>query len=167
VVLGLETLALASCHVVSLLEKRVHRLLDGRYSGLPDQLTIRPGAQAGVVALHKTVVGLTAESRALAAPASLHVMDTSAGQEDVQSHCFLVATRVSALLDAYETSLACELVALRQAAHLAGTKPAGDRLRRVVSLVAENVPPIDRDRTLSPDVLHARALVATGAIARV
>ena len=165
-VLGMESLALASCHVVNLLEKRLHRLLDARFSGLPDQLTTRPGAQAGVVALHKAVVGLTSESRTLAVPASIHLMDTSSGQEDVQSHCFLVATRVNALLDALEAALACELVALRQAAHLAGTRPAGARLRRIVALVAEAVPPIDRDRTLSPDVLRARTLVASGAIQR-
>jgi histidine ammonia-lyase len=164
VVLGMEMLALACCHVVNLLEKRLHRLLDARFSGLPDQLTTRPGARAGVIALHKTVAGLTAESRALAAPASVHAIDTSTGQEDVQSHCFLVATRAGALLDALETSLACELVALRQAVHLAGTRPAGVRLERIVALVEEHVPPIDRDRTLSPDILRARSLVASGAI---
>ena len=164
VVLGLETLALACCHVVNLLEKRVHRLLDARFSGLPDQLTTRPGARAGVVALHKTVAGLTAESRTLAAPASVHAIDTSTGQEDMQSHCFLAAARTGALLDALATSLACELVALRQAVHLAGTTPTGVRLQRIVALVAEHVPPIDCDRTLSPDILQARSLVASGAI---
>ena len=164
VVLGLETLAIACCHVVNLLEKRLHRLLDSRFSGLPDQLTTQPGAGAGVVALHKTVAGLAAEARTLAAPASVHAIDTSAGQEDVQSHCFLAAARTGALLDALETSLACELVALRQAVHLAGTRPAGEPLGRIASLVADRVPPIDRDRTLSPDVLEARSLVASGAI---
>ena len=59
VVVALESLAIALCHVVNLLEKRLHRLLDSRFSQLPDQLTTRPGVQAGVVALHKTVVGLT------------------------------------------------------------------------------------------------------------
>ena len=162
VVLGLELLALAASHVLNLLEKRLHRLLDARFSGLPDQLTTRPGAQAGAVALHKTVVGLAAESRTLAAPASVHALDTSSGQEDVQSLCFLVASRVADVLDALENALACELVALRQAAHLAETRPAGAPLRRVVQIVADAVPPIDRDRTLSADVLRARALVWRG-----
>lgn len=166
VVLGFETLAIACCHVVNLLEKRLHRLLDARFSGLPDQLTTQPGAQAGVVALHKAVAGLTAESRTLAAPASVHAVDTSSGQEDVQAHCFLVATRAATLLDALEGSLACELVALRQAAHLVHGRPVGARLRRIVELIVEVVPPIDRDRTLSDDVGNARSLVASGAIAR-
>jgi histidine ammonia-lyase len=165
VVLGLESLALAFSHVLNLLEKRLHRLLDARFSGLPDQLTTRPGVQAGAVALHKTVVGLAAESRTLAAPASVHAFDTSSGQEDVQSLCFLVASRVDALLDALENAIACELVALRQAAHLAETRPVGAPLRRALQVIADAVPPIDRDRTLSADVLRARALVATGAIA--
>ena len=116
------------------------------------------------MALHKTVVGLAAASRTLAAPASVHALDTSSGQEDVQSFCFLVASRVADVLDALENALACELVALRQAAHLAETRPAGAPLRHVVQIVADAVPPIDRDRTLSADVLRARALVASGAI---
>ena len=119
VVIGLESLADAVCHVLNLLEKRLHRLLDARFSGLPDQLTMRPGVQAGVVALHKTVAGLAAEARVLAMPASHAAIDTSSGQEDVQSFTFLVAERVGRLLDTLEESLACELVALRQAAHLA------------------------------------------------
>jgi len=162
VVLGLETLANACCHVVNLLEKRLHRLLDARFSGLPDQLTDQPGVQAGVVALHKSTVGLVAEARTLAAPASIHAIDTSGGQEDVQSFTLLAASRLDQLLDLLEAALACELVALRQAAHLARTRPAGEPLRRLVDVLANDVPPVDRDRTLTPDVMRVRSLVASG-----
>jgi histidine ammonia-lyase len=165
VVLSLEALAGACCHVLNLLEKRVHRLLDTRFSGLPEQLTTRPGVEAGVVALHKTVVGLTAEARSLAAPASLHAIDTSTGQEDVQCFAFLVAARLDALLDALESAIACELVALRQAAHLATGELQGDELRQALDLLGERIDPVERDRTLSADVEAARTLVRTGALA--
>jgi histidine ammonia-lyase len=165
VVVALETLANAICHVINLLEKRLHRLLDSRFSQLPDQLTGRPGVQAGVVALHKTVVGLVAEARTLVAPASVHALDTSTGQEDVQSFSLLVAQRVGRLLDALEAALACELVALRQAAHLADGRPAGMELAAIVGALAESIEPIENDRTLSPDVARTRALVAAGRIA--
>ena len=134
--IGLESLADAVCHVLNLLEKRLHRLLDARFSGLPDQLTMRPGVQAGVVALHKTVAGLAAEARVLAVPASLAAIDTSSGQEDVQSFTFLVAERVGRLLDTLEEALACELVALRQAAHLADDRIEGGELGELVRLLA-------------------------------
>ncbi len=165
VVVALETLANALCHVVNLIEKRLHRLLDSRTSQLPDQLTTRPGVQAGVVALHKTVVGLVAEARTLAGPASLHALDTSNGQEDVQSFTFLVAQRVDRLLDALEAALACELVALRQAAYLAAPRPVGEALSEVVATLALAVEPVERDRTLSDDVRRVRDLVAAGSIA--
>ncbi len=165
VTLSLEALAGACCHLVNLVEKRLHRLLDARFSNLPAQLTDRPGVQAGVVALHKTVVGLAAEARLLAAPASIHTIDTSSGQEDVQAFTFLVATRLERLLEALETAIACELVALRQAAHLADGRPRGMLLRGLVDVLAAEVTVFDRDRTLSPDVVRVRALFETGALA--
>jgi histidine ammonia-lyase len=162
VVLGLESLADAVCHVLNLLEKRLHRLLDARFSGLPDQLTMRPGVQAGVVALHKTVAGLAAEARTLAMPASLAAIDTSSGQEDVQSFTFLVAARVGRLLDALEEALACELVALRQAAHLAQSPAAGEELAGVTTRLAAAIEPVDQDRPLAADVVRARELLRNG-----
>jgi len=164
VVIGLETLANAVCHVLNLLEKRLHRLLDARFSGLPDQLTMRPGVQAGVVALHKSVAGLAAEARVLAIPASLAAIDTSSGQEDMQSFAFLVASRVGRLLDTLEEALACELVALRQAAHLAEDRIEGGELGEVVRLLSDAVEPVELDRSLGDDVARVRALVVSGAI---
>ena len=162
--IGLESLADAVCHVLNLLEKRLHRLLDARFSGLPDQLTMRPGVQAGVIALHKTVAGLAAEARVLAMPASLAAIDTSSGQEDVQSFTFLVAERVGRLLDTLEESLACELVALRQAAHLADDRVDGGELGELVRLLSETVEPVELDRSLGDDIERVRALVARGSI---
>ena len=164
VVIGLESLADAGCHVLNLLEKRLHRLLDARFSGLPDQLTMRPGVQAGVVALHKTVAGLAAEARALAVPASHAAIDTSSGQEDVQTFTFLVAERVGRLLETLEEALACELVALRQAAHLADDRIEGGELGDVVQRLAGAIEPVELDRSLSEDVARARALLVGGAI---
>jgi histidine ammonia-lyase len=164
VVIGLESLADAVCHVLNLLEKRLHRLLDARFSGLPEQLTMRPGVQAGVVALHKSVAGLAAEARVLALPASLAAIDTSSGQEDMQSFTFLVASRVDRLLDTLEEALACELVALRQAAYLTEKKIETGELGELVHLLEETVEPVELDRSLGEDVAQARALLRRGAI---
>jgi histidine ammonia-lyase len=161
VTLALEGAVVALVHVANLVEKRLHRLLDGRFSGLPDQLTTRPGAQAGAIALHKTVVGLVAEARTLAAPASIHALDTSTGQEDVQAHGFLASARLARATELLETAVACELVALRQAAHLRdGDPPAG--LHPLAAALAAAVPPLDADRSLAADVGAVRELLAAG-----
>lgn len=159
VTLRLEAVAIAAAQVTNLVEKHLHRLLDARFSGLPEQLARRPGVQAGAVSLHKAVVGLTAHNRLLAAPASVHALDTSTGQEDVQAFTFLAAERLSAMLDNLEAALACELVALRQAAHLRGAALDAPLLAQVVERLAEIVAPIDEDRTLSPDVERVAALL--------
>ncbi len=159
VTLRLEAVALAAAQVTNLVEKRLHRLLDARFSGLPEQLAGRPGVQAGAVALHKAVVGLVAENRLLAAPASVHALDTSTGQEDVQAFTFLAANRLSSMFDNLEAALSYELVALRQAAHLRGEPLDSPLLAQVVARVSEVVEPIDEDRTLSPDVARVRELL--------
>lgn len=157
--IGLETLSIACAHVVNLVEKRLHRLLDSRFSGLPEQLTTTPGVQAGVVVLHKTVVGLVADARSLAGPVSVHAADTSSGQEDVQAFTFLVAERLGRALDDLEAALACELVALRQAAWLRRPATMPSRLLAVARRLEDAIAPVEIDRTLSEDVEKARDLV--------
>jgi histidine ammonia-lyase len=160
-VLLLAAATTAFTQVVNLLEKRLHRLLDARFSKLPDQLTPEPGRQSGVVVLHKQVLGITAHARMLAAPASVHVLDGSTGQEDFQAHALLAATQFDGVLSALELALAHELVALRQARFLAGAElPAA--LEAAVSLLAEVVPPVAEDRSLAGDVERLRDLVASG-----
>ena len=151
----------AFTQVVNLLEKRLHRLLDARFSQLPDQLTPDPGRQSGVVVLHKQVIGIAAQARTLAAPASIHATDASTGQEDFQAHTLLAATQLDGLLSALELALAHELVALRQARYLAraALPPA---LEEAVSLVAEVVPPVAEDRSLAADVERVREMVSSG-----
>jgi histidine ammonia-lyase len=159
----LDAVAIAFVHVLNLLEKRLHRLLDARFSGLPDQLAPDPGRQSGVVILHKQVIGIAAEGRTLAAPAGIHATDGSTGQEDFQAHTLLAARQLDGVLNALELALAHELVALRQAAFLSGgALPAA--LEQAVTLLAAVVPEVSEDRALAGDVAAARALVASGTL---
>jgi len=160
-VLLLDASATAFTQVVNLLEKRLHRLLDTRFSELPDQLTPDPGRQSGVVVLHKQVMGLTAQARMLAAPAGIHAIDGSTGQEDFQTHTLLAAHQLDGILSVLELALAHELVALRQARFLAGA-PLPAALEEAVALVSEIVAPVVEDRSLAEDVERCRRLVASG-----
>ena len=117
--LALDALAIGVTQVANLSEKRLHRLLDSRFSHLPDQLAAEPGRQTGLVFLHKAVIGFAAD-RMLAAPAAVHTVDTSTGQEDFQAFTFLAAEQLGRILDNLELILASELLAARQAHHLRG-----------------------------------------------
>jgi histidine ammonia-lyase len=160
-VLLFDAATTAFTQVVNLLEKRLHRLLDARFSTLPDQLTPDPGRQSGVVVLHKQVIGIAAQARALAAPASIHATDASTGQEDFQAHALLAASQLDGVLSALELALAHELVALRQARFLGATAlPAP--LEHALTLVADVVAPVAEDRSLAGDIERVRDLLTSG-----
>jgi histidine ammonia-lyase len=157
----LDALAIGCTQLINLAEKRLHRLLDHRFSRLPDQLARDPGVQSGVVILHKQVLGLSARARALAAPASVNAADASAGQEDFQAYTLLAADELEQILDALQLVLAHELVALRQAGALAqvGLSPA---LRQVMAQLEEAVPEMLADRSLAADVRSVCQLIGSG-----
>jgi histidine ammonia-lyase len=160
----LDAVTIACTQVFNLVEKRLHRLLDRRFSGLPDQLARDPGRQSGVVALHKQVAGLSAEARTLAAPAAVHAVDTSAGQEDFQAHTMLAALQLERVLTGLQLALAYEFVALRQALDLAAVPLAGE-MAAVGAALSDAVPPLDGDRALAADVERVADLVASGRLA--
>jgi histidine ammonia-lyase len=157
----LDSAAIALTQVLNLLEKRLHRLLDARFSGLPDQLTPDPGRRSGLVTVHKQVIGLVAQARGLAAPASIHALDASAGQEDIQAHTLLAARQLDGVLDALELALAYELVAIRQARFLSGD-PLPAPLEPPVSMLADVMAPVVEDRSLAADVSRVLELVRSG-----
>jgi histidine ammonia-lyase len=163
VAFALDSLAVAFAQVANLAEKRLHRLLDARFSGLPEQLSRAPGRLTGAAVLHKGVVALCAENRMLAVPASVNAFDTSAGQEDVQGFAFLGADKLRRLLDNVELVLAYELVALRAAQSLR-REPLPAPLAHAHELLAEVVQPLDEDRPLAPDVERVRELVRGGTL---
>lgn len=166
--LALDSAAVAMTQVASLSEKRLHRLLDSRFSGLPDQLVARQGrGDSGLVSLHKAVVGLGAENRLLSAPASVHAGDTSSGQEDFQAFTMLAADKLDRVVHNVELALAHELVALRQGHQLAG--PAGatrvvlaPRLAGIIDAVLAALPDVTADRSLARDVELALDLIGSG-----
>lgn len=164
VALALDSLAIGVAQLTNLLEKRLHRLLDARFSGLPEQLAVDPGIQAGVISLHKSVVALAVENRLLATPASVQALDTSAGQEDVQAFEFLAADKLGRALDNLELALACELVALRQGFYLRGDPPHQPLLAQAFEKLEAEVPPVAEDRTLTHDVERVRDLVRSGSL---
>lgn len=161
--LQLDALAIAFAQVANLSEKRLHRLLDRRFSGLPDQLAMEPGHQTGLIFLHKSVIGFAAENRLLASPASVHPVDTSAGQEDFQAFTFLAAEKLERILDNLELVLASELLAARQARHLRGA-PGPPRAEAALARLAASVEPVTEDRPLSEDVSRMVELIRGGGL---
>jgi histidine ammonia-lyase len=115
---SLDAVRFAVLHLAELGTARLHRLLDGAVTGLPRQLSSAPGAEAGMVTVHKRAVGTVHGLLTAARPASLGVIETSLGQEDAQSFSLEAAELLAGALDGLTDVVACELLAVLHARRL-------------------------------------------------
>jgi histidine ammonia-lyase len=148
---AMDATVLALVLAAELAGQHIHRLLDGRFSGLPDQLTPRPGPQAGLIVVHKRVVGIIHELRRLAIPASVGLADTSLGQEDAMTFAFEAADDLRRVLPLVREVVACELLTARQAWALRA-QPIAAGLGTTAGLIEKAVPVIEFDRPLGGDI---------------
>ena len=148
---GMDAAALALVQAAELAGQRLHRLLDSRFSGLPDQLSPDPGPVTGLVVVHKRAVGALHEARHLTVPASAGQADTSLGQEDAASFAPEASEQLRRVEQLTREVVACELLAARQAWWLRETSPAGG-LRPLAACLEDLVAPVARDRPLGPDL---------------
>jgi histidine ammonia-lyase len=146
-----DYLAAAVTHASEVAAARTHRLLDARVTGLPAQLTRRPGPDAGLVAVHKRAAGEVHAMRRLATPSAIGLIETSGGQEDVQSFGWEAAASLRAALERARTVAACETLTAFQAASLAGG-PWPPACERQLDRLAATVAPIDADRPFGADI---------------
>lgn len=148
---AMDALAVALCHVAELAGQRISRLLDERFTGLPNQLTPTPGLACGLVVVHKRALGALNELRRLAAPTLIGLADSSLGQEDAMTFTYEGADRLRRMEELVREITACEFLTARQAMWLRDM-PVNSRLAGVVGRLEEVVPPIDTDRPLGPDI---------------
>ena len=128
-------LTAALVHLAEVGVARLHRLLDPALTGLPRQLSDAPGRHAGVVAVHKRAVGVAHRLRRFAAPAPTGPVETSLGQEDVQSFGYEAAECLAEAVAGVRDVLAGELLAVHQAVLLGGSAGAADKAMAEVAAV--------------------------------
>ena len=91
--------------------------------------------------------------RRLAAATPVGLIETSGGQEDVQSFAWEAAEKLAAALRHARAVTACELLAGYQAAALSGRPPPAG-CRALLDWLAGLVGPIDGDRPFGEDLDH-------------
>ncbi len=149
----LDALTVAACHLAETSAARLHRLLDNRVTGLPRQLTDSPGLHAGLVAVHKRAVGVVHRMRREAVPSCLGSVETSLGQEDVQSFSMESARTVGSALDDLAEVVACELLTVHQAVLLGGRPSClGTDALRLLDAAAAVLPAGTSDRPFGRDI---------------
>jgi histidine ammonia-lyase len=146
-----DLLTAALSHAAEVSTARLHRLLDPKVTGLPAQLAARPGPDTGLVTVHKRAVGEIHALRRLATPASVGLIETSGGQEDVQSFAWEAGQTLRGALRHARVVTACELLAAYQACSLSERSvPAGSRV--LLARLAEIIGPIGADRPFGQDI---------------
>jgi histidine ammonia-lyase len=160
-----DQLTAAFCHAAEVSAARIHRLMDPGVTGLPAQLAREPGPEAGLTPVHKRAAGEVHAMRRLAVATPVGLIETSGGQEDVQSFAWEAGEKLFTALRHARAVTACELLAGYQAAALSGRPPpAGGRA--LLDWLAGIVGPIDGDRPFGEDIerlIHAPwSLLVTG-----
>jgi histidine ammonia-lyase len=161
----LDFLAIVVADVASMSERRTDRMLDpARSHGLPPFLAHDPGTDSGLMIAQYTQAGLVSENKRLAVPASVDSIPSSAMQEDHVSMGWHAARKLRTAVDNLRRVLAVELVAAARAIELRDPLAPGPAAAAVLRVLRDEVPGPGPDRFLSPELLAAEQLVATGAV---
>ena len=155
-------LTVALGHAAEVSAARIARLLDPAVTGLAAQLAVTPGPDAGFVTVHKRAAGEVHALRRLAGSTAVGLIETSGGQEDVQSFAWEAAETLRSALRHAQVVTACELLTAYQAVALSRQSwPAG--CRGMLERLAETIGPIEEDRPFGEDI---ERLLAAGWQAR-
>ncbi|HSQ59418.1 MAG TPA: histidine ammonia-lyase, partial [Acidobacteriota bacterium] len=165
VALALDFLAIGMAEVGSIAERRTYLLLDAAKSGLPPFLAKNPGLESGLMIVQYLQAALVAENKALAHPASVDSIPSSAGQEDHVSLAMHAATKALALVRNVRRVVAAELLCAAQGIESLRPLRSSEALEALHEGVRALVPPLDGDRRLDLDLERLDAWIESGAAA--
>ena len=159
-----DMMALAICEIGSITERRIAMLVDPALSGLPAFLTPQPGLNSGFMIPQVTAAALVSENKQRATPASVDSIPTSANQED---HVSMAAHGARRLLDMAGNASAIvgiELLAAAQGCEFHAPLLSSRPLEAARARLRQEVPMLDHDRHIHPDMEAAIMIVRSGTL---
>lgn len=166
VAMAMELLALALCELGSISERRIDKLMNPVFSGLPAFLAGKrqEGLNSGLMIMHYTTASLVAENKVLAHPAVVDTIPTSNDKEDHVSMGATAACKATKILENVRWIVAAELLAAAEGLEYRdGLKP-GAGVHRIYETIREMVPPLTEDRSVAGDVARLAEAVRTGVL---
>jgi histidine ammonia-lyase len=164
VAIAADLLAIAAAGLGSISERRTERLVNPSLSGLPAFLAREGGLHSGLMMAHVTAAALASESKALAHPASVDSIPTSANKEDHVSMGPTAAWKAARVVANTRRVLAVELLAASEALEFRRPLRSSPPLEAVVARVRERVATHGQDRVLGPEIEALADLLRSGAI---
>ena len=164
---ALDFLAIVAAEVGAITERRIDRLLDpSRSQGLPPFLSPRAGTNSGFMLAHYTAASLAEENRRLAVPASVGSLPASAMQEDHNSMGWSAGRKLRTVLENLARMVAIEVLCAAQALELRAPLEPGPATGAVLARIRREVPFMERDRFMAPDLDKAEEMVRSGELVR-
>jgi histidine ammonia-lyase len=161
-----DILTMALCEIASISERRTAILVDPKMSGLPPFLTRDSGANSGFMIAQVTAAALVSENKALAWPASVDTVPTSAGQEDHVSMATHAGAKARRVADNAAGVVGIELLAAAQGIDFHAPLKTSPRLQEAMATIRAAVPHYDSDRYMADDLAWAQQAVLDGGITK-
>ncbi|MEE3236406.1 MAG: histidine ammonia-lyase [Pseudomonadota bacterium] len=158
-----DHLALCIAEIGALSERRVALLVDPHMSRLPAFLVEQSGLNSGFMMVQVVAAALASENKALAHPASVDSLPTSANQEDHVSMATFAASRLHEMIDNVSAIVAIELLSAAQGIDFHRPERSSAVLEVLHARVRELSPHFDSDRSLKTDVDAVFSLIESGA----
>ena len=162
IALALDTLGMAVAELGNISERRIASLMDANMSELPPFLAHIPGLHSGFMIAQVAAAALVSENKGLAHPASVDSVPTSANQEDHVSMGPYAARKAWQMIDNTEHILGIEALCAAQGIELRQPLKPGTGTRLAFQSLRKEIPRLEEDRPLAPDMEKAAALVASG-----
>jgi histidine ammonia-lyase len=157
-----DIISMALCEVGSISERRIAVLIDPKMSGLPPFLTGDSGVNSGLMIPQVTAAALVSENKALAHPASVDTIPTSAGQEDHVSMAPIAGRKAAQIARNAAGVIAIELIAGAQGIDCHAPLKTSAKLQAVHAKVREHSPHLVSDRYWSDEMAALQAAVLAG-----
>lgn len=159
VAMAADNLALAIAEIGALAERRVSLLMDKNLSQLPAFLVANGGVNSGFMIAQVTAAALASDNKALAHPASVDSLPTSANQEDHVSMAPNAGRRLWEMAANTRGVLAVEWLAACQGLDFRDGRRSSPKLEQARALLRAQVPFYDHDRFFAPDIEAANTLL--------
>ncbi len=162
--IALDLLAIAASNLASIAERRIERLMNPAFSGLPAFLTRDPGVNCGLMMGQVTAAALVSENKVLAHPASVDSIPTEAGQEDHVPMGPIAARKARTVVGHARLVLAIELLAACQALDFLLPLRPGRGVDAAYRAIRARIPFMEADRVLATDIAVIEGLLRGGAV---
>ena len=164
--LAADYAGIALAELANISERRIEQMLNPSLSGLPAFLASQGGLNSGLMISQYTAAALVSENKVLAHPASVDSIPTSANQEDHVSMGTHACRKARQILDNVLWVVAIELASAAQALDFCLPLTPGKGAEAVHRRIRRDIPHLERDIYMKPDIEKLRDMVLSGEIVR-